>query len=62
LGRVLPDILRIKLRWPIEAVAMRLTTETIREILARPKPENVYAESARTQSVRPVRPDIGIFS
>jgi len=34
LGRVPPDILHLKPRWPIEAVAMRLTTETIREILA----------------------------
>jgi hypothetical protein len=39
LGRVPPDILRIKPRWPIEAVAMRLTTETIREILSQPTPE-----------------------
>jgi hypothetical protein len=38
LGRVLPDILRIKLRWPIEAVAMRLTTTAARETLARPTP------------------------
>ena len=28
------DILRVKPRWPIEAVAMRLTTEVIRETLA----------------------------
>lgn len=34
LGRFPPDILRMKPRWPIEAVAMRLTTEAIRETLA----------------------------
>jgi hypothetical protein len=34
LGRIPPDILHIKARWPIEAVAMRLTTEVIRETLA----------------------------
>jgi len=39
LGRVPPDILRIKPRWPIEGVAMRLTTTAIRETLARPAPE-----------------------
>ena len=36
LGRIPPDILRTKPRWPIEAVAMRLTTEVIRETLAPP--------------------------
>jgi len=36
LGRVPSDILRTKPRWPIEAVAMRLTTEVIRETLAPP--------------------------
>ncbi len=36
LGRIPSDILRIKPRWPIEAVAMRLTTEVIREALATP--------------------------
>jgi hypothetical protein len=30
------DILRIKPRWPIEAVAMRMTTQAIRESLAPP--------------------------
>jgi hypothetical protein len=34
LGRIPPDILYMKGRSPIEAVAMRLTTETIRETLA----------------------------
>ena len=34
LGRIPSDILHIKGRWPIEAVAMRLTTEAIRESLA----------------------------
>ena len=38
LGRIPPDILHIKQRWPIEAVAMRLTTEVIRETLANPRP------------------------
>lgn len=32
-GRIPPDILNIKLRWPIEAVAMRLTTEAIAKSL-----------------------------
>ncbi len=36
LGRIPPDILHIKARWPIEGVAMRLTTEVIRETLAQP--------------------------
>jgi hypothetical protein len=31
LGYMPSDILHIKPRWPIEAVAMRLTTETIRD-------------------------------
>ncbi len=34
LGRIPTDILRTKPRWPIEAVAMRLTTETIQAALA----------------------------
>jgi hypothetical protein len=34
-GRIPSEILRIKPRWPIEAVAMRLTTEAILETLAR---------------------------
>jgi hypothetical protein len=38
LGHIPADILRIKPRWPIEAVAMRLTTEIIRELLAQPAP------------------------
>jgi len=38
LGRIPPEILRINPRWPIEAVAMRLTTEVIRETLASPAP------------------------
>ena len=38
LGRIPPDILHMKPRWPIEAVAMRLLTEEIREILANPAP------------------------
>jgi hypothetical protein len=38
LGRIPPDILRIKPRWPIEAVAIGLLTETIRETLAQPTP------------------------
>ena len=41
LGHIPSDLLRIKPRWPIEAVAMRLTTEVIRETLAGPtSPEN----------------------
>jgi 2-methylaconitate cis-trans-isomerase PrpF len=36
LGRIPSDILHFKPRWPIEAVAMRLTTEAIRDTLARP--------------------------
>jgi hypothetical protein len=39
IGRVPPDILHIKPRWPIEAVAMRLTTTAIRETLAQPAAE-----------------------
>jgi hypothetical protein len=35
LGSIPPDILRIEPRWPIEAVAMRLTTEIFRATLAR---------------------------
>jgi hypothetical protein len=31
LGRVAADILRLKPRWPIEAVAMQLATSAIRE-------------------------------
>jgi hypothetical protein len=38
LGRIPSDILHIKARWPIEAVAMRLTTEVIRETIAHPTP------------------------
>jgi hypothetical protein len=34
LGHMPEAILRIKPRWPIEAVAMRLTTEAIRETVA----------------------------
>jgi len=36
LGYIPADILRIKTRWPIEAVAMRMTTQAIRESLAQP--------------------------
>lgn len=35
LGYIPTDILRVKPRWPIEAVAMRLTTEVIPESLAK---------------------------
>lgn len=38
LGRIPSDVLHIKGRWPIEAVAMRLTTQVIRETLASPPP------------------------
>jgi type IV pilus biogenesis protein CpaD/CtpE len=34
LGRIPTDIMHVKPRSPIEAVAMRLTTQTIREIFA----------------------------
>jgi hypothetical protein len=34
LGRIPSEILRMKPRWPIEAVAMRLFTEAIRETVA----------------------------
>lgn len=34
LGRIPSDILLTKPRWPIEAVAMRLTTEVIREVFS----------------------------
>lgn len=34
LGRIPTDIMHVKPRWPIEAVAMRLTAQTIRESLA----------------------------
>jgi hypothetical protein len=33
LGYMPSDVLRIKPRWPIEAIAMRLTAETVREAL-----------------------------
>ena len=33
LGPIPSDILRIKPRWPIEAVAMRLTTKAIRDTI-----------------------------
>jgi hypothetical protein len=36
IGYIPYDILRIKPRWPIEAVAMRMTTQAIRESLAPP--------------------------
>jgi hypothetical protein len=36
LGRIPPDVLHMKGLWPIEAVAMRLTTEVIRETIAHP--------------------------
>ena len=36
LGYMPPAVLRIKPRWPIEAVAMRLTTEAIRETVPKP--------------------------
>jgi len=35
LGYIPPHILHVKARWPIEAVAMRLTTEAIRESVAK---------------------------
>jgi hypothetical protein len=38
LGDIPADILRMKPRWPIEAVAMRLTTQVIRgDSLAQPE-------------------------
>ena len=37
LGYIPAEILRVKPRWPIEAVAMRLTTELIHESLAQPE-------------------------
>jgi hypothetical protein len=37
LGYIPADILRLKPRWPIEAVAMRLTTEAIPDSLAQPR-------------------------
>ena len=41
LGHIPPDIFHMKGRWPIETVAMRLTTGIIRETLAQPhSPEN----------------------
>ena len=36
LGYIPADILHIKPRWPLEAVAMRTTTQAIRESLAPP--------------------------
>jgi len=36
IGYIPADVLRVKPRWPIEAVAMRLTTQAIRESLAQP--------------------------
>jgi len=40
LGRIPSDILRIKPRWPIEAVAMRLMTETVGDAFGRPANNN----------------------
>ena len=37
LGYLPSQVLRIKARWPIEAVAMRLTTQTIRDTVSNPK-------------------------
>ncbi len=37
LGHIPQDILRIKARWPIEAVAMRLVTQAISETVAKSK-------------------------
>jgi hypothetical protein len=34
LGYIPPHILHVKVRWPIEAVAMRLTKEALRESVA----------------------------
>jgi hypothetical protein len=36
IGYIPLDIMRVKPRWPIEAVAMRLTTEAIRDSVAQP--------------------------
>lgn len=36
LGRVPADVLRVAPRWPIEAVAMELSTTTIREAMRQP--------------------------
>ena len=36
IGYIPADILSIKPRWPIEAVAMRLTTQVIRDSVAQP--------------------------
>ena len=36
-GRIPPDIWGVKPRWPIEAIAMRLSREVIRETLLRPR-------------------------
>jgi hypothetical protein len=36
IGYLPPHILHVKARWPIEAVAMRLATENIREAIKQP--------------------------
>ncbi len=41
IGYIPADLLRMKPRWPIEAVAMRLTTDTIRESLAQATSPNI---------------------
>jgi hypothetical protein len=37
IGYIAADILHVKGRWPLEAVAMRLTTQGLRDSVARPE-------------------------
>lgn len=40
IGYLPPEFLRVKPRWPIEVVAMRLTTEAVRDALAQRESPN----------------------
>jgi hypothetical protein len=48
LGYLPPHILRMKGRWPIEVVAMRLATENIREAITRPPDQQVLLASIKS--------------
>ena len=54
LGYIPVDILRVKPRWPIEAVAQRLTTKAISETLAQPVSADkiVYSKNSSTSGMR----------
>jgi hypothetical protein len=63
IGYIPAEILRVKPRWPIEAVAMRLTTKVIREALAKPRITRRHELTcapalSRTRIIRPARPPV----